>query len=333
MIAGTAMCVSSIFFTCTPHAGVWGFQKLTLNVLLDALVRQNAATVHVNLVANRHVVTKHRDVLETCPAAHGAVPAHNRALDPCVLLDLAALQQHTPLQPNTVTDDYIWPDNDVGSDAAVRADLGRRVGHDVAAVDVRLRGRSELLVALAGQRGEVEAGAGEEIFGLSDVHPEALEVKTVQLAVLGHGGEGLLLDRGRAQVDALQHAWVEDVDAGVDAVADELDGLLDEAVDARGVRRLVHDHAVFRWLFYLGHDDRALVAVRLVEVGELLEGVFADDVRVQHEEGGVVLAEDLFGELEGTGCAEGLGLDGEFNAHVVFLLVLGGLLDVCPSFW
>ena len=60
----------------------------------------------------------------------------------------------------------------------------------------------------------------------------------------------------------------------------------------------------------------------LVEVGQLLEGVVADDVRVQDEKGAVVLAEDLFCELEGTGGTEGLGLDRELDLDVVLLLVL-----------
>ena len=131
----------------------------------------------------------------------------------------------------------------------------------------------------------------------------------MQLAVLADGGEGFLLDGRRPQLYALQHARVEDVDACVDAVPHKLDGLLDEAVDARGVPRLVHHDAVLGRFLDLGDDNGAFLAVGAVEVGELGEGVVADDVGVKDEEGGVVFAKDLFSQLEGTGRAERFGLD------------------------
>lgn len=145
----------------------------------------------------------------------------------------------------------------------------------------------------------------------------------MQLPVFTDGRESLLLDARGPQLDALEHAGVEDVDAGVDAVAHELDGFLDEAVDAARVGGLVHHDAVFAGFFDFGHDDGAFVAVGFVEVGELLERVVADDVGVEDEEGGGVLAEGLFGEFERAGGAERFGFDGEFNVDVVFFFVLG----------
>jgi hypothetical protein len=150
----------------------------------------------------------------------------------------------------------------------------------------------------------------------------------VQEAVLDDGREGFLLDGGGAELDALEHAGVEDVDAGVDAVADELDGLLDEAVDHGRVAGLMHNDTVLGRLLDLGHDNGALAAVLLVELGQLGEGVVAGDVGVEHEEGRVVLAQDAFGELERAGGAEGLGLNGELDLDVVLLLVLGTVIRV-----
>ena len=49
-----------------------------------------------------------------------------------------------------------------------------------------------------GEGGEVEAGAREEVFGLTDVHPEAFEVEGVELTVFADGGESLLFDGCRA---------------------------------------------------------------------------------------------------------------------------------------
>lgn len=60
---------------------------------------------------------------------------------------------------------------------------------------------------------------------------------------------------------------------------------------------LVDDHAVLGRLLNLCDDNGALIAVGLVELGELLEGVVADDVGVEDEEGRIVLAQDLLGEL------------------------------------
>lgn len=239
-----------------------------------------------------------------------------------MILNLAARQHHTPLQPDPISHRDVGPDRDVGADAAVLSDLGGRVDEHVAAVDVWFLRGFEFLGVFFGEGGEVEAGAAEEIFGLPDVHPEALEVEGVELAVLDHGGEGFLFDGGGAQLDAAEHRGVEDVETGVDAVADELDGFLDEPVDAGGVVGFVHDDAVFGGFFDFGDDDGAFFAVGFVEFGELLEGVFADYVGVEDEEGGGVFSEGFFCEFEGAGCAEGFGLDGEFDFHVVLFLVL-----------
>lgn len=254
--------------------------KLTINVLFDALMRQDTATVHVNLISNRNVVSQYGAILQTCPAANCTVPANDCALDPCVLLDLAVLQQHASLQPHTIANDAICSDGDIRSDFAVVANLGRRVDHDVSTVHKGLGVGGEFLGALFGQRSQVEACTGEKVLGLTDVHPEALEVKAVQLSVLAHGREGFLLDRRRAEFDALEDGGVEDIDTSVDAVSDKLNRLLDETIDSALVARFVYNDSVFRWLFDLCDDDCALLAVRFVEVGELLEGVLADDIGV-----------------------------------------------------
>lgn len=144
----------------------------------------------------------------------------------------------------------------------------------------------------------------------------------MQQAVLADGGESLLFDRRGSQVDTLEHAGVEDVEAGVDAVTDELDGLLDEAVDARGMVGFVDDDAVLGGFVDLGHDNGALVTVRLVELCELFERVLADDIRVQHEEGGVVFAQDLLCQLQWSGRSKRFCLDGEVDSHVVLFFVL-----------
>lgn len=239
-----------------------------------------------------------------------------------MVFDLRVLQQHASLESDTVADDAAGADDHVGADAAALADLRGRVDHDVAAKDVGFVVGDEGLGLVLGQGGQVQAGAAQEVLGLAHVHPEALEVERVELVVLADGREGLLLDRGGPQLDALEDRRVEDVDARVDPVADELDRLLDEPVDAGGVAGLVDDDAVLAGLLDLGHDDGALVPVGGVEVGQLPEGVLADDVRVEDEERLVVPAEDLLGELQGARGAQGFGLDRERDLDVVPLLVL-----------
>ena len=160
----------------------------------------------------------------------------------------------------------------------------------------------------------------------------------MQLVVGDKGGEGLLLDGGGAELDAVEDRGVEQVEAGVDAVADELDGLLDETVDARGVVGLVDDDAVLGGLLDLCDDNGALVAVGLVERSEVLEGEVADDVRVENEKGRVVLAQDLLGQLQGAGSAKGLGLDRESDVDTKLFGELScvsavlGILALKPEF-
>ena len=160
-------------------------------------MRQNTPPIDINLIPNRHIIPQHTDILQPCPLANRAIPTHNRALDPRVVLDLTARQQHAALQSDAVADDDIGADGDVGPDAAVLADSGRGVDEHVAAVDKRRRERRQFFRVFLRQRGQVEAGSRQEILGLADVHPEAVEVEGVQLAVFADGGEGLLFDGRR----------------------------------------------------------------------------------------------------------------------------------------
>jgi len=295
--------------------------QLTVDVRFDAFVREHTSTIAVDLVANSHVIAQDGNVLETCPPAYCAVPTNNCALYPCVFLDLAVLQQDGALQTHTLADLDVRSNNHVGTNLAVLANLRRRVNHDITTVDVGFAGRGKKVAGVFGEGGEVKASAGEEVLGLANVHPEALEVEAVKLAILDDRGESLLLDRCRAQLNALQHGRVENVDSCVDAVSDELDGLLHEAVDARGVIWFVNDNTVLARLLDLCDNDSALLAVSLMESGQVFEGVFANDIGVEDKERRIVLAEDLFCQLERASGAQWLGLDGEFDVYAVLLLV------------
>ena len=250
---------------------------------------KNASAVDIDLIADGDIITENCYILQASPPAHSAVPANNGALDPGMILDLGSREEHAALETDAVTNNNIGADSDVRSYPAVLADLGRGVDQHVAAVNEGCRGWCELLGALLCEVGEVQAGARQEVLGLTNVHPEALEVERVQLAVLDHVWEGLLLNGCRLELDAVEHGGVQDVDSGIDAVADELNRLLYEAVDTGCVVGLMDDDTILGRLLNLGHNNCALVAVRLVEGSELLEGVIASDVRVKYEKGSVVL--------------------------------------------
>lgn len=95
-----------------------------VNVSLDRLVRQDAAAVHVDLVADGDIVTQDSHVFQAGPLSDAAVPAHNGALDPGVVLDLGSRQDDAALQANAVANDYVGADGHIGSYSAVLADLG-----------------------------------------------------------------------------------------------------------------------------------------------------------------------------------------------------------------
>lgn len=151
----------------------------------------------------------------------------------------------------------------------------------------------------------------------------------MEQTILDNSRESLLLNRCRAELNALEYAGVQNINTGVDAVAHELDRLLNETVNLGGMARLVYNDTVLGRLLHLGYDNGTLITVVLVEFSELLEGVVAGDIGVEDEEGRVILAQDVLGELEGTGGAKGFGLDGESDADVVLFLVLHRRLLEC----
>jgi hypothetical protein len=60
----------------------------------------------------------------------------------------------------------------------------------------------------------------------------------------------------------------------------------------------------------------------LVEFCKLVERVIADDIRVEDEEGLVVLSKDTLSEFEGASSAQRFCLNGEVDLDIVNFLVL-----------
>lgn len=144
----------------------------------------------------------------------------------------------------------------------------------------------------------------------------------MQLAVFADGGECFLLDRCRAELNALEYTRVENVYTSIDAVAHELNRLLHKSVNPRGVVGLVHNNTIFGRLLDFRHDDSTLLSVRFVEVGQLLKWIVTNHIRVEYEEWGIIFPKNLFCQLQRPGGAEGFGLDRELDLDVVFFLVL-----------
>ena len=244
-----------------------------------------------------------------------------------MVLDLAVLQQHAALETHSIAHDHIRANGHIRSNTAVLANLGGRVDHHVSSKDIRLGLSQELRVALR-ERRQVQTGATEEVLGLTNVHPEPFQIKGVQFPGLADGGEGLLLDRGRPQVNPLKNTRVQKVDPGVDSVPNKLDGLLDETIDTRRMGRLVNNDTKLGGLVHLGHHNSTFIAMGLVEVREFLEGVVANDIGVEDKEWRIILAQDLLSQLQRPRSAQGFGFDGEFNFDVVLFLVLNSRIIV-----
>ena len=134
---------------------------------------------------------------------------------------------------------------------------------------------------------------------LAHVHPEAREVHGVEVIVVGHRREDLLLDRGRLELDPVQDAALEEVEAGVDPVADKDLRLLDEALDLACL--VILDDAVLARLVNFCDQDGALLAVLFVECDDVRERELADDVAVEDEEVAAIRAENVPGECERAG--------------------------------
>ncbi|EPY30496.1 mannose-1-phosphate guanyltransferase [Strigomonas culicis] len=161
----------------------------------------------------------------------------------------------------------------------------------------------------------------DEVRRLANIHPEALEVVRVQLSGAGHLREDLLLDRRATRGNAVQHALVEDVNTGVDAVTDKALRLLYELVNA--VRHLVvNDHAVLVPFGHLGDHNGALLAMVAMEREQLAKRKAARDIGVQHEEGLVVLHQHVARERKRASRAQRLRLEREHEVHAELLAPL-----------
>jgi hypothetical protein len=117
-------------------------------------------------------------------------------MDPGEVLNLGSFQDNTSLQANTISNDGIRSNNYIGTNTASLSNLGRRMNHNVALMNIIQSRVDKLLGELLGQMRKVQTGTGQEILGLTDVHPETIQVEGVKLTILGNEGEDFLLNGG-----------------------------------------------------------------------------------------------------------------------------------------
>lgn len=114
-----------------------------------------------------------------------------------------------------------------------------------------------------------------------------LKWQAVQLAFFCHLREDLLLNHAESFWDPIEYGHIEQINTGVDLVADEVIGLLNEGVHSAGLIR-DNDPESTR-IFNRRQHYAALSSVLLVEQFELLKRVIADNITVEHKEQSLVV--------------------------------------------
>lgn len=158
----------------------------------------------------------------------------------------------------------------------------------------------------------------EEVFGDSNVLPKSLESEGKELFLLGQFGEDFLLQRNILQLNVVDHTHVEDVHACIYEAPDEFFGLLDELGHFH--RFLIMDHnSETRGIIHVGYQESDTSTVRLVEFHHLLQGVLANDIRIQNEKTvvirgvslgrGIFISQVFLGQLDGPSSVQGLFFD------------------------
>lgn len=87
----------------------------------------------------------------------------------------------------------------------------------------------------------------------------------MKLAIFTYGRERFLFDGGRTELNTVKDARVQDVDAGIDAVANKLNRFLHKAVNAGWVIWLMYNDTVFGRFLHLCYHNSSFVSVFLVE--------------------------------------------------------------------
>lgn len=156
--------------------------------------------------------------------------------------------------------------------------------------------------------------AGDEVLWLPDIHPKSFEDLSIELTFIGHFREDFSLNGSRFRLynvyesvgkrlgylNATDNFLVEDVQSSIDFIADELLWFLDESLNFSVW--ISDNYTVLRRFFDLSEHNSSFFSMGFVEIDELLEWEFADDVAVQNKKQAVIIIflEDFLGELDRT---------------------------------
>lgn len=302
-----------------------------------------------------------RGTLDACPGTDSAVPTNNGVQYTGVVLDLTVLEDNSLLDTSTRTDSDTGANGNIGTQLGRRVDSCRGVDKDGRNDVVRyslgkLLGAtlvSQLQIQRIGRDGRASSlDLAPEILGL--IYKELLAVGKVRenvlfqaqnllalfLIVIGHetrlevlgrrvgyqtGAVGSALDGGSDRREDGINA--EQVDTTVDQVGNVTLGLLDIVEDSSRVG-ITDDAAEVGGSVLTdssAQNDGLGVSV-VEELGHLVEGERAADVRVQDEDALGAALEDSIAEVVQTASgAQGLVLaevlDGQVGEGV------GGILD------
>lgn len=151
----------------------------------------------------------------------------------------------------------------------------------------------------------------EVVLWLSNIHPIPWQFHLVQVTLRGHLRENFSLNRAGSLRNSLNHVSSEKVETSIDLVTNESLWLLNELLDLSVF--FSNDNSILAWIFHSGHDNSALLAVVFVEGNQLVQWVFADNVRIENEEESlmVLLPNDLLSQADWTRSAQRLVFERE----------------------
>ena len=277
-------------------------------------MRHDHRSVHKEFIFDLNIFSSDSESINSDPLADCVLPPDYAALDEAIAVDLGSLHHSGIVDFLAWSNDNSSTNDNIGAELCGRVNFGRGVNKHIADKVLTL---TEAFGLLLSQRLEEELLANEVVLGLSDVHPVAIKGIHEQVVVCSHLREYLSLDGCGFHFDAVNHRYVQQVETGIDLVAHPLLRLLNESLNLTVL--LADDDAILGWVLHCGRKDRSLLAVSLVELNELLQGVVTDHIRVEDEEETcwVVLQDVLLGETDRSGGTHWLILDGDGNLHFV----------------
>lgn len=244
-----------------------------------SLVRHDHCSVYKEFIFDLYILSSDSKAIDADPLADGVLPPDYAALDQAIAVDLGSLHHSGIVDFLTWPNDNSCTDDNIGAELCGRVNFGRGVNKNISDKVFAL---TEAFGVLLSKRLEEELLANKVVLGLSDVHPVAIKGIHEQIVVCSHLREYLSLDGCGFHFDAVNHGHIQQVETCIDIVAHPLLRLLNESLNLAVL--LADNYAILGWVLHRGRQDCPLLAVSLVELDELFQGVVTDHIRVEDEE-------------------------------------------------